>query len=200
MANKTELLINTEQALGGLNGILNQVDHIEPIQDVVGAYLVQMIRRTIRTEGGGSWEKSKAAQERGGGTLRDRGRFFNSFDYEIRDNEVVVGSNSTQAAILYYGGEIRPVNKKFLTVPIHRLARRKRATDFKNTYAIFNRQDFQTGVIMLERKGKGEDIPIFALVKKVTIPGWDYLQTGPKDVQRIQNIVGRHVIGGAPAV
>ncbi|HPN46268.1 MAG TPA: phage virion morphogenesis protein [bacterium] len=189
-----ELKFETRQVVEGLNRILANAQHTREALDVIGVYLVEMIRKTIRSEGGGSWTKSKAAAERGGQTLRSKGKFYNSFAYEIRDGEVVAGSNAVQARILYEGGDIRPVNKKFLTVPIHKLALGKRAGDFKNTYAVFGKSDKSTGVIMLDRGGKGEDLPIFALVKKVTIPGWDYLKVSETDVKRIQNIGVRHLL------
>ena len=194
MSNKIDMSIDVKESLDKLEGILRRIAQPKPVLDILGQYLVEAFRKNIRTEGHGEWDKSAAATERGGKTLRDRGRFYNSFGYEVNGNEVTAGPNSTQARILREGGEIKPKKAKFLTIPIHKLARRKRMADFadQETYPLFSEKD--KGVIMLARK-RAEDIPIFALVKKVTIPGWDYMKLYKEDYDRMGNIVVRQLMG-----
>lgn len=153
----------------------------------IGELLVNSVKRTIR-EGGrpDKWPKSGAAEMRGGITLRFKGRLYNSIAYQVDGDKIFVGPNVRYAAILQKGGEIKPVNKKFLTVPIHKLAQGKRAGDFSH------RETFIAKGVIFLKKSKDEVIPLFALRKVVTIPAFPYLPEErllPADEKRIQRFI-----------
>lgn len=159
----------------------------EGLYKKTGELLVNSVKRTIR-EGGRpeKWPKSGAAEMRGGITLRFKGRLYNSIAYQVDGDKILVGPNVRYAAILQKGGEIKPVNKKFLTVPIHKLAQGKRAGDFSH------RETFIAKGIIFMKKSKDEVIPLFALKKVVNIPAYPYLPEErllPDDERRINRFI-----------
>lgn len=193
----TEIKISVElqETLDKIDALLHRLERPEPVLHIIGRYMVEMIRKNIRTEGRGEWDKSKLAQARGGQTLRQTGRLYNSFDYNIEDgNRLDVGTNLMYARMMREGGEIRPRNAKFLTIPVHKLSYRKRASDFAGRTRV-ELYPSGKGMIFLKRE-RAEDIPLFALVKKVTIPGWDYMKIYQEDIDRISKIVARYVTSG----
>ena len=84
----------------------------------------------------------------------------------MEGDKVVVGSNLNYARIHHEGGIIRPVNAKYLAIPLTKEAAVKRPRDWDNTF-------IAKGVIF---RKVGNDIEaLYALKKEVTMPARPYM-------------------------
>lgn len=91
------------------------------------------------------------------------------------EKKVLVIANTEYAAMQEFGGDIRPSNAKALTVPIHKDAKGKRASDFTDLVLIKSKKG-KSLLVKIIGKGKNQKIqPMFVLVNKVTIPARPYL-------------------------
>lgn len=64
--------------------------------------------------GGRPWQKSWRAKVQGGMTLRDTNRLLNSFTTKTDAKNITVKTNVIYAALMQFGGVIRPKKGKFL--------------------------------------------------------------------------------------
>jgi len=129
-----------------------------------------------------------------GQVLKRRSAFLaNHMNYDVREQgkDVIgrAGNKTVYAAIHETGGTIRPKNGMYLTIPLAAAMTpagvvRKPARQWENTFVRTSRGG---GKVMYSRDGK-QAIPIFALVKSVTIPKRPYF--GPATRETRSTIIG----------
>lgn len=125
-----------------------------------GIILTRDIKARIRS--GKVLPKSKSS----GTTLVKSAKLINSIRAQVEGDKVVVGSNLNYARIHHEGGIIRPVNAKYLAIPLTKEAAVKRPRDWDNTF-------IAKGVIF---RKVGNDIEaLYALKKEVTMPARPYM-------------------------
>ncbi|OTG87214.1 phage virion morphogenesis protein [Acinetobacter sp. ANC 3832] len=102
-----------------LNRALRELDDPTPLLNEIGSILEFNTKERINTGIGTDdkpWQKSWRARVRGGTTLRDTSRLYNSIKYQVVNGKrVVIGTNVMYAALMHFGGMIKPKNGKFLT-------------------------------------------------------------------------------------
>ncbi len=106
----------------------------------------------------------------------DDGNLRQSIMKEVfpRDFFVRISANTEYAAIQELGGEIKPVMKKALTIPIHPSAKNKQASDFDDLFMI--KKDGHNPILARKTPGGRKIIPMFLLVNKVNMPAQPYLR------------------------
>jgi len=119
------------------------------------------------------------------------GRLRHSITYRVLGRVLQVGTNLVYAAILHFGGTIRPKRAKALTIPIAPEARGMRARDFENTF-VLRRPDDEAGegLIMQSLAGGGVK-PLFALRTSVTIKPRPYMGWDARDKTKLLGILER---------
>ncbi|QOW46457.1 MULTISPECIES: phage virion morphogenesis protein [Acinetobacter] len=60
------------------------------------------------------WKQSWRAEVQGGKTLRNTGRLQDSIVSRIQGNRITIGTNVKYAALMHFGGTVKPKGKKFL--------------------------------------------------------------------------------------
>ncbi|MEK4131994.1 hypothetical protein NYE67_20480 [Solibacillus sp. FSL W8-0474] len=96
---------------------------------------------------------------------------FGEDNYKYGDDADLV----TIAYVHEFGTTITPKKGKYLTIPVHRSAKNKRAGDFPDLF--FVPTDNGNG-LLARNKGKDQLEVLFVLVKSVTIPERAFLRTG----------------------
>jgi len=162
------------------------LDHIAPIIGRSGVQVVQdhftQLDATRRNRLGGRRTHFYAAAAR-------------STNFRITANGVQVAINHVGIAQRYYGGTIKPVNAKLLTIPAAAEAYGKRAREFGKLDVVFGRQ----GVVGLAKPGrpgqKARSRPgkiLYWLVKSVT-------QSADKTVLPTDKEITAHIAGDVQA-
>lgn len=85
-------------------------------------------------------------------------------------------SKSPYAKIQDKGGTIVPRKRRFLTVPIHPMAKRRSLLTFAGTFV-------RNGIVY-KKVGKGSVIALYSLQKSVTIKGTRYLRKSGKKIRK----------------
>jgi len=146
--------------------LLRAVDP-EPVWHEQGNRKVTRLVRFLR-RGGEAAEGQPPVSRHGGAGFAGR------FTYSVvgGGKRLRYGNASVQARILALGGEIRPKNAKFLTVPIDKRAENRRARDFKDAFVL------RTGAgklfIALYQAASQSLIFLFRLLKRVVIKPHPY--------------------------
>lgn len=132
----------------------------------------------------------------GGGKSKDRlnvrsGRLRNSITTRIQSSgnlhAGIIGSNVVYARIHEEGGEIKPVNVKYLTIPFPAAktkagASRGGARSFDNTFV---KKSKAGNLIIFQRQGQ-QIVPLFLLRDRpVTIPDRPYLMPALEKIQPV---------------
>lgn len=102
-----------------LNKVLKQAGDHSKLMHNIGSVLEHNTKQRINTGIGTDdkpWQKSWRAKLRGGTTLRDTSRLYNSIKYTVLDGgkRVVVGTNVFYAPVMHYGATIRAKTGKYL--------------------------------------------------------------------------------------
>jgi hypothetical protein len=100
----------------------------------------------------------------GGKSTRFYARAARSTNFRLLGGGIRISVNQVGIAQRYYGGTIRPVTTKYLTIPARAMAHGKRAGEFPNLKVGFGRGR-RVGFLYTQ-KGKQKTI-LFWLVKKV---------------------------------
>lgn len=138
------------------------------------------VKRAFRDFGMDFLRKMKTERLRGRPGLAKRtGELARSFQMSLAgetlaDAKLRIWTTSPYAKIHEYGGTIRPVKGKWLTIPLPGAATkagvaRGGARDFENTFFAWSKN----GNLILFQKGKGKKgkpTPLFVLKEEVTIP------------------------------
>lgn len=98
----------------------------------------------------------------------------------------------TLARVHEYGMTIKPKRAKFLTVPINKAAKGKRAADFPDSFIVKGRE----GISYIARKKgkKGKLDLLFMLLPSITIPERSFLRSGfDENVDKITNKIAREL-------
>ena len=97
---------------GGLETLLErgvqQIHQTQELAESIGEALASTTQQRFEDQeapSGASWAPSKAAAQRGGQTLVDKGELRNSIGYEASPQMIVVGSNKVYARIHQLGGK-----------------------------------------------------------------------------------------------
>lgn len=114
----------------------------------------------------------------------DSGFLKGNISHDVNNSEktVRVTANTEYAAIQEFGGDIRPVNAGALTIPIHKEAKNKRASDFPDLFMV----KIKNKAFLARKKGKKGIEFLFVLVDQVTIPAQPYL--GPSLYSNLDKI------------
>ncbi len=125
-------------------------------------------------------------------TPADLGNLRNSIDFEVMPEKQLarILANTEYAAIQELGGEIKPVMKKALTIPIHPSAKNKQASDFDDLFMI--KKDGLHPILARKTPGGRKIIPMFLLVSKVNMPAQPYLRPAVyENLDKITEIFAR---------
>ena len=102
-----------------LNRVLKETKDSTELLHEIGSILESNTKERINSGIGVDdkpWQKSWRARVQGGTTLRDTSRLYNAIKYQvIGGKRVVVGTNVMYAALMHFGGTIKPKHGKFLT-------------------------------------------------------------------------------------
>ena len=96
--------------------------------------------------------------------------YFETFPYKVR---IIV--NTEYAAIQELGGEIKPVTAQALTIPLDKSAKHTRARDWNDLFLV-PATDNHKAFLARKTPGGRKIIPMFLLVKHVTMPAQPYLR------------------------
>lgn len=174
--------------------LADRVEDMEPVAEDFGAHMVRSwTLKFPRTPG-------HEPGPPGGPPAVQAGGLRNSLTYEVeaRGDRVRVGTPLKYGGILHRGGEIRPVRRRALTVPISPRSYGKRAKDFGD--ALFRippkpgQEPEDLGVLAIEEGG--DVVPLFALRTKVRIPARPWALIYPEDYDYLERRLKRHVEGG----
>ena len=100
------------------------------------------------------------------GFLRGQG------SYRVVEDGVRIAFNAEYAAIQEFGGEIKPVHKKNLAIPIDDSAKHKSPGEFNNLFIIVAKEHLYLAM----DQPNGEPRFMFLLVKRVYMPAHPYLR------------------------
>jgi hypothetical protein len=124
----------------------------------------------------------KIVQDEINSTFKDRtGRLRKSWRKMTRSPKkgtilrVWIFSYSPYAAIQSTGGIITPKSGKYLTVPVHAMAKRRSARSFTNT--------FVRGRMIYQRNSSTSATPLYALTTQVRLPGTKYMERAGKKIR-----------------
>lgn len=169
----------------------------DPFYHAVGLQIVGMIRRRFDASGrpGAVWPPPRS----GGKPLLQGGRLQMSINSIVRRGpsggaEISVGTTDKRAAILHFGGEIRPVKAKALFIPLSAKGRSV------GPRPAGEREAARARILAADREGKlkqaarlvkrelvyGVD---FILVGKVTIPARPFLFLAPEQKEELRRFV-----------
>lgn len=103
----------------------------------------------------------------------------------ITSDSLEYGTNLKYAAIHQFGGTIRPINARALTVPLPAATLGRRARDYKNTFVA-------KGVIF--QKQGSEIVPLFVLKKSVKIPARPFMVWQDEDIYKLQRNLSMFIL------
>ncbi|MFA7543522.1 MAG: phage virion morphogenesis protein [Candidatus Cloacimonadaceae bacterium] len=145
----------------------------------LGILVTRDIKRRIRDK------KIVPISKNEGTTLVKSSKLINSIHWVATQDKVLIGTNLKYARIHHEGGIIKPVQAKYLAIPLTKEAAAKPPRQWKNTFVA-------KGVI-LRRLENGELEALYALKEKVEMPARPYMEITPETWERIHEIVKRHI-------
>jgi len=151
---------------------LSKLGDCRKVFGALGAFVVRRLVLSLPRKGKGetSAPGQPPASHRGGRGLAG------SIGHNANADSLVVGSWSEAAALLHFGGVIRPKKAKALTIPISPEADGHRARDFQNTFVLKKSDDPQRIGLIMQDRGEGKDpLALFVLRKSATIPARPWL-------------------------
>lgn len=116
-AGGASIRIEGEQKLVDSLNRLSSPEERVALMDGIGAYGVSSTHQRFidkKDPDGKAWPESLRAKEKGGQTMRDTARLFQSFTYAATKASAAWGTNTVYAGIHQFGGEIVPTNKQAL--------------------------------------------------------------------------------------
>ncbi len=103
------------------------------------------------------------------------------------------GSELVEIANVHeFGASIVPKNKKWLTIPLRKELKDKKATDFKLEF-LLPKNSGGKYALLVKREGKSI-VPYYLLLRKVVIPERAFLRKtadDPKTIQRIEKVINK---------
>jgi len=161
--------------------------------DGLGNRAVSLVQKNIEQ---GPWAQNApltAAIKQGNKPLRDRGQLLASITYRAEPGKVVVGTNHPAAEILHNGGVVRPIRSKALAIPAGPWVRSlMRGTDLSPRVMLDQLKGSgwsiwrQGNVIMGQKKGGKNSMPLFILRTAVTIPARPFMRLPPESVAQLE--------------
>lgn len=148
---------------------------IDSLLKTLGVILTRDIKARIRAN------QVTPASKSGGTTLVRSAKLVNSIAFTTTQDSVIVGTNLRYARIHHEGGIIRPVNARYLAIPLTKEAAVKRPRDFQSTF-------IKKGVIF-QKTADGSITPIYALKKQVTIPARPYMFITPQTRATLESAI-----------
>ena len=98
--------------------------------------------------------------------LLDTGQLQASFAHTLTDNSLTIGTAKPQAALMNFGGTVRPVKAKWLTIPLTTKAMRAGSPKNFNGILFPRINKAKSGGVMVDAFGVAQ----YAMTKKVVIP------------------------------
>jgi phage gpG-like protein len=121
----------------------------------------------------------------GGPPAMRTGLLAQRITYEVTGPLLEVGTRDIRAAMLQYGGTVRPKSAKALTIPVSPEAYGKRARDFSNLVLIKPRmKDPESIGLLVRKKGRGKKETteaLFVLRRSAKIEARPFLAWKPQD-------------------
>ena len=169
--------------------------------DGLGNRAVSQVQKNIEQ---GSWAQNApltAAIKQGNKPLRDRGQLLASITYRTEPGKVIVGTNHPAAEILHNGGTIRPVRSKALAMPAGPWVRSlMRGTDLSPRVMLDQLRGSgwsiwrQGNVIMGQKKGGKQPLPLFILRTAITIPARPFMRLPPESVAYLETYLRQKLL------
>jgi len=154
------------------------------LQETIGTIAVRQIQKRIRQGRITPKSNKKNAKGQKQKTLFDTGDLMRSIIYSVDGEKIIIGSNLPYAKIQHEGGIITPKNKNWLTIPLCPIAKVKRAPQFDDTFVKFYFDEGKNYGIIFQ-KADPDPIPLYKLVKKVSIPARPYMFLDGQDREAI---------------
>jgi hypothetical protein len=149
---------------------------VQDLLEVIGAQAVGYITPLVPVGDSGNLRNSISWSVLGsqGGNKGDTTPISSPTEYDV----VRIGTNVVYAAIQEFGGTIKPDKAGALTVPIHKSAKGKKASDFNDLVLIKRPGKFPLLVRFSGGKRSQRMDIMFVLVPQVTIKRQSYLRLG----------------------
>lgn len=120
---------------------------------------------------------------------KDTGFLRGQGGYELISEKVRVFFNAEYAAIQEFGGDIKPVDAKSLSIPIHKDAKGKSPGEFSDLFLMV----VDENAFLVKDLGNDKLRFMYLLVKKVTLPAQPYLR--PAVIENEETIL--RILAGA---
>lgn len=188
------LRINPDDVRSTVEHITGPAKDFGPLMTKLAADLERTVRRNFKEGGRPRWLVSRRVKDYGGQTLIREGLLLNSIKRTRTGYEAIVFTRSPYAAIHQFGGVIRPVHAKALTIPIDKRSMGKRARDFDRDRTFIMSEKTHPAkmagkppLIMLKPENpEDEVIALFVLLSKVTIQARDFMTPPPQDIEKYE--------------
>lgn len=192
-----------------LLGMENRMRNLRPVFLDFGERMKRSIEANFQAGGRPApWPPSKKASGR---TLIESSRLKNSIAYVASDQGMVIGTNVPYAAIHQFGGTIRPINVKYLAIPLDKQAAKIRPRDLeRQTFVIKSKKG---NLLLMERllkysgqrgkrflsKGKFKLVtrPRYLLKDQVNIPQRKFLLFQQEDINYLKMKAAKYIVSGA---
>lgn len=174
---------------------------LQPLLRKAGLMMVSAAKTNIRTSttpDGTPMRPLAFARPAGGSRpLNDRGLLGASISSLVTGLLVIVGTNRIGCAIHQFGGLIRAIRAKFLTIPLTKEASRVSARNFPGTLHAVIAKGGQTGVLVDAASGGRGRMKVpgraqYALVKQVIVPARPYLGFGKRLLVSLDALFAEH--------
>lgn len=169
---------------------------LTPVMTAARLMLVSDIKGRFDSSSGPTGEPWRPIQFRANGghkPLMDTGLLRNSIAGRNTANEITAGTNAVQAALMNYGGTVRPKRGKYLAIPLTREAKRSGGPRrHAGPKRLVIARGGRTGVILNAETGEA----MWALVKSVTIPARPFIGFSPAFELRLRRMIGNYLTTG----
>jgi len=116
MSFEIKVTIKDKQVTKKLQELSSKLNNTIPLLNQLGYTLINQVEENFENESffGKPWTISKRAKQEGGKTLQDTGHLAGSIDFEVKGNELIVGTNVEYAAIHQFGGKAGRAKKTII--------------------------------------------------------------------------------------
>lgn len=145
----------------------------------------QLRFRQQQAPDGTPWKKG---HKESGRTLTDKGLLRRSLSTVATRSDVTVGTNLAYAAIHQFGGEIRPVNSRFLSVPVTDAAR-EAGSPKRFPVDLSVAQTLSGQYVLVTAEG----VVQYLLLTKVTMPARPFLGVSDDDRRSVLEVTSAYL-------
>lgn len=189
------MIITLEQLEEEYGGIAARATNLAPVMRVGGLMGVAEIKSRFDTQtdpNGATWAPLRFPRPEGGAIpLRNHGTLAASYSFESGQDFFRTGTNLRKARLLHYGGEVVPVTKKWLTIPLTKEA--VYAGDAPSQQGLHFRKRKDSNVAgLFDANG----VRHWLLVKRVVIPSRKQVGASPALLEKFRFVLVNYLRTG----